>query len=153
MPPAKLTFSGSYAHITVGNPDDPIAVGTTTQGGYAFGAMTNNAYGTEKVLQTVFAAANYELANGWTFTGAYYHVSQASYVTHLGPATIGECTGTASANCAGSTETLSGVVDYAFDKHFDVYWGVSSSRVAGGLASGYSSDHTTLALSGMRLRF
>jgi predicted porin len=153
MPPAKLTFSGSYAHITVGNPEDPIAVGTTTQGGYAFGTISNNAYGTEKTLQTVFAAANYELANGWTFTGAYYHVSQASYVTLLGPATIGECTGTASANCAGSTETLSGVVDYAFDKHFDVYWGVSGSRVAGGLASGYSSDHTALALSGMRLRF
>jgi predicted porin len=151
--PAKLTFSGAYAYTTVGNRNDPLTVGTTTIGGYAFGAINNNSFGTDKVLQTLWVGANYELANGWTFTGVYYHGDQGSYVTHFGPVTVGKCTGTSSANCAGTTYTVSGVVDYRFDKHFDVYGGISYSRVSDGLANGYLSDNSTLAMSGIRLRF
>lgn len=153
LPPSKLTFSGAYAYVTVSNPDDPLSVGTQTIGGYTFGAINNNAFGTNKILQTSWIGVNYELSNGWTFTGAYYYVDQGAYVTHFGPATIGPCSGTATANCRGTLDTLSGMVDYAFDKHFDVYAGVSLSHLTGGLASGYINDNTTTAVSGVRLRF
>ncbi len=56
-------------------------------------------------------------------------------------------------NCAGSTETFSFLVDYAINKHFDVYSGVSVQDISGGLASGYLANNNTTVVTGMRLRF
>ena len=57
-------------------------------------------------------------------------------------------------NCSGGTDTVSGLVDYTFTKHFDVYGGVSWSQVGGGLASGFIGglDNTTV-MTGVRLKF
>ena len=55
--------------------------------------------------------------------------------------------------------TYSFLIDYAFNKHFDVYTGVSYSEISGGLAhSSFSNDpyaatDNTTVVSGMRLKF
>ncbi len=56
--------------------------------------------------------------------------------------------------CSGDLNWESFVVDYTFNKHFDVYAGVSTSNVAGGYANGFTHDkETTNAITGLRLKF
>jgi len=45
------------------------------------------------------------------------------------------------------------VVDYRFNKHFDVYAGVNYSAIDGGLASGYLANNDTSVVTGARLKF
>ena len=45
------------------------------------------------------------------------------------------------------------MVDYAFNKHFDVYAGVAWNDVSGGLANGFLATDNTLFSTGLRLKF
>ena len=45
------------------------------------------------------------------------------------------------------------MVDYQFNKHFDVYAGVNYSTIDGGLASGYLANNNTSVVSGVRVKF
>lgn len=60
---------------------------------------------------------------------------------------------TAGSNCAGTEDEASFVVDYRFNKHFDVYAGVNYVQVGGGLSSGFYADSQTSVMSGLRLKF
>ena len=77
--------------------------------------MGQHSYGftTDKILQTAWAGATYE-TGAWSFTGAYYHLNQNTYKDGAGNTRNG-----------GDQDWLSGVVDYKFNKHFDVYTGVT----------------------------
>ncbi len=56
-------------------------------------------------------------------------------------------------NCAGDENVFSFVADYAFNKHFDVYSGVTVSDLSGGLGSGVLNDSVTTVMTGARLKF
>ncbi len=60
---------------------------------------------------------------------------------------------TTGSNCSGDLNQGSFLVDYRFNKHFDVYAGVSYSAVGDGLSSGYLNDNTTFFMTGARLKF
>jgi predicted porin len=159
-PGAKFTVFGGYQRVEMENPTDPVKAGSTTINGYVMGAVNNTNFDTAKILQTAWAGAKYELPSGWSFTGAYYHLDQNSWLT--GPAiAIKSCATSAKpavgiaipANCAGNFNMGSFLVDYAFNKHFDVYAGVNYSTVDGGLSSGFLQTESALFMSGMRLRF
>jgi predicted porin len=156
-PAAKLTLYGGYQHTNISNPGNPIGItGNTTIGGYPLFftsfAAANQVFTTDKVIQTEWVGAKYELPSGWSFTGAYYHLDQNSFVKSGAACVPGSGTH-ASSNCAGDTNTVSGLVDYAFNKHFDVYGGVAWSDVSGGLASGFLATENTTVVTGMRLKF
>jgi predicted porin len=167
----KLTLFAGYQHTDFANPESPVGStagngsnnngpGFTTIGGYQLFAINNNKYTTDKILQTAWAGAKYELPSGWSFTGAYYHADQNSWVANNAAcnphsagsanAGIGKQIGS---NCAGNFDMGSFLVDYAFNKHFDVYAGVNYSVVDGGLSSGFLQTDSTLFMTGMRLRF
>ena len=167
-PSAKLTFFGGYAHIDMSNPDHAQSYynGFNTLNGYTVyvKAGTNNAFGSDKILQTEWAGASYETGK-WTFTGAYYHESQNTFLTAAG---AGCTTGSnvtkvngvnvsnaiqSASNCSGDINFGSFVVDYRFDKHFDVYAGVSTDAIGGGLGSGYLTNTNTSVVTGVRLKF
>jgi predicted porin len=57
------------------------------------------------------------------------------------------------ANSAGAYNDASFVVDYQFNKHFDVYAGVNYSTLNGGMASGFLSDNQITIVTGTRFRF
>jgi predicted porin len=152
-PAAKLTFYAGYENISFANPSsNPNAfIGSTAVGGFRISAVTLNPYNTDKVLQVTWTGAKYELPSGWSFTGAYYHVDQNAYSgTVSAPAT-----GTiqTKANAAGSYNDGSFVVDYQFNKHFDVYAGINYSTLDGGLASGFLNNSQTTVATGIRLKF
>src|SRR5208337_4426855 len=101
-----------------------------------------------------------------TLATAYYHTSQDAYIatgTYAGNCAAGTITSKADANvssankqagqCAGDFNQVSFLVDYTFNKHFDVYAGASWSDIHGGLASGYLQNENAGVITGMRLKF
>ena len=149
---AKVTIFGGYVHTDMATDDNQDQYnGNHTGGGYQIWANNANRWGSDKVLQTAWIGATY--ATGpWAFTGAYYHQSQDFYQATFG-ANAASCSNASAANCAGDTNFGSFVVDYTFNKHFDVYAGVSYSEVSGGMSSGYTHTDTTNAVTGLRLKF
>jgi predicted porin len=166
-PGAKLTFYAGYSHLDQSNPQTPVLSGDAA-GGYALtvtGTLPDNdAFTADKILQFFWTGAKYELPSGWTFTAAYYHVSQNSYVADGIPCTAGPAS---RVDCAGSFNQGSFLVDYRFNKHFDVYAGATYARVDNGLASGFpgtpgakfgfagtgTSVDTTGVMTGLRVKF
>ncbi|MGO9547761.1 MAG: porin [Rhodomicrobium sp.] len=141
-PGSRLTFFGGYEHITQSNSSDPVSLAA---GGYAI-TSDNNYFTQAKVLQLAWTGAKYELPSGWSFTGAYYHVDQSAYVSdNTKICTIG---GASRVQCAGTYNQGSFLVDYAFNKHFDVYAGVTYANVDDGLAAGFQGTPCGVAGSG-----
>jgi predicted porin len=166
-PGDKLTLYAGYTHVDQANPNDLALAGSTTNGGYVI-TPDNNAFTTNKNFDFYWTGAKYALPSGWSFTAAYYHVDQNSYKAD-GKSCANVGLGAAGATqCAGRFDQASFLVDYAFNKHFDVYAGVNYGRAEDGLAANYSgtpsanggtpkgaatSVDTTDVVTGMRLKF
>ncbi len=60
---------------------------------------------------------------------------------------------TAGNNCAGDFNQVSFLADYVFNKHFDVYGGISYTMIGGGLASAFLNDNMITFATGVRLKF
>ncbi len=155
---SKLTIFAGYNHTdqTAGGGNFGASDGTTI-GGYVI--FDNLQFLSTRTLETEWAGAKYE-SGPWSFTGAYYHVSQNSFSEKnfvIGGG-VGGCAMYAF-TCSGDTSTGSFLVDYAFDKHFDVYAGVAYSSISGGLAHSstdnraYAFTDNTSVVSGLRLKF
>lgn len=173
-PSSKLTLFAGFNRSELSNADHDQSYynNFTTIGGYQFATTTTaglQAFGTNKVLDTEFVGATYQ-TGPWSFTGAYYHEGQDAYVAaatataaayscktytysinKVGGGTVSK-TGSSS-NCAGDLDEGSFVVDYAFNKHFDIYAGVSVFDLSGGLANGYLQTENVNFASGLRLKF
>ncbi len=157
-PESKLTLYAGYNHTDMTDAGPALgAPDGTTIGGYQL-AINNITLLSTRTLETEWAGAKYE-TGPWAFTGAYYHVSQNSFaLANFFKGTAGGCAVNAFA-CSGDTSTGSFLVDYTFNKHFDVYAGVSYSEISGGLAhSSFSNDpyaatDNTTFVTGMRLKF
>jgi predicted porin len=146
----KLTLYAGYQFIKVSDPSNPLSVGDTTMGGYVFGAVNNTAYlYQDKDLDIEWGGAKYE-TGPWSFTAAYYRVGQGFYKS---AATSTPCSSAAASNCSGVINTVSGIIDYTFNKHFDVYGGVVWSNLVGSFANGYPTTENTAVATGVRLRF
>ncbi len=161
-PGAKLTLYAGYENVTLSNPDDGVAVGATVNGGYVLGKVNNTNFATDRVEQIFWTGAKYEIGQ-WSFTGAYYHDEQNSWLTGATAATGKSCADNKPAansigikiasNCSGALDAGSFMVDYQFNKHFDVYSGVQFGEVSGGKASGFLNDNWTTVMTGARLKF
>ena len=177
---SKLTLFGGLEHVDMSNPTANVTAGETALGGYTLYSVTTNNYSTDRNEWIGWGGAKYE--NGpWALTGAYYHYDQAAFITGgtngagntcasqtaanvtasqtvVKGAIAGSTTkqyygNTAGSNCAGTEDEASFVVDYRFNKHFDVYAGVNYVQVGGGLSSGFYADSQTSVMSGLRLKF
>ncbi|MGP0090567.1 MAG: porin [Xanthobacteraceae bacterium] len=137
----QLTFFAGYSNISQANPSTPVTFGNAA-GGYELtsiaappggaGTIDNNAFTTPKVLQFYWAGAKYELPSGLSFTAAYYHVNQNSYIADGAACIAG---GASKPDCAGTFDQVSFVADYALTKHLDLYSGITYGIVQNGLAS------------------
>jgi predicted porin len=144
-PRAKLTFYGGYTHIDQSNPQNPVLFGSAA-GGYPLtlgpGLPDNDAFTADRILQYFWTGAKYELPSGWSFTGAYYHANQNSFVADHKPCVAG---GASRTDCAGNFDQVSLLADYQITKHFDVYAGITYARVTNGLASGFPGTPGAIA--------
>jgi predicted porin len=133
----KFTLFAGYTNISQANPNQPIFFGGAA-GGYPLTVSAtlpdNDAFTTSKVLQFFWAGAKYEFAWGLSFTGAYYHVDQNSFVADGVACTAG---GASRNQCAGTYDQVSFLADYILNKHLDVYIGATWAQVTNGLASSF----------------
>ncbi|MFZ0572851.1 MAG: porin, partial [Rhodomicrobium sp.] len=143
-PASKLTFFAGYEYIDQSNGSLGIGATAFTNGGYEIynnnPGHTTPYYTTPKELQMEWTGAKYEFGGGWSITAAYYHVDQGAFEKYgksCAAAEAGSGDATASKGCAGDYDQGSLLVDYALNKHFDVYAGTTYAIVRGGLASGY----------------
>jgi predicted porin len=154
----KLTVYAGYSHIEKANSEYPLGL---SQGAYPIvvGININNS----AVYNMEWAGAKYAMPSGWSFTGALYHITQNSWTIGLGTTgTQGIGCAAAGLLCSGDFNEASVVVDYAFNKHYDVYGGVNYSEVTDGLANGFvgttkdgttGSENQTNVMFGFRVRF
>ncbi len=157
-PTDKVTVFAGYSHIQKAHSSDSSGA---AQGDYPLSIGININNSAEYNLEWI--GAKLELAPGWKFTGAYYHVTQNSWTIGVGPTGtqgIG-CSG-AGLLCAGSFNEASFSADYVFNKHYDVYGGVNYSQVTDGLANGFvgttkdgttGSENQTTVMVGFRVKF
>jgi predicted porin len=153
----KLTLYAGYSHIEKAHGDYTVG---EAQGAYPISVGIN--INDSAVYDMEWIGARYALHTGWSFSGAFYHVSQNSWTIGLGTAgNNGIGCAAAGLLCAGDFTEASFVLDYAFNKHYDLYAGVNYSEVTDGLANGFkgttvgtsgSEDQATIMVGG-RVRF
>ncbi len=158
----KLTLFAGFVYIDLSNPDHRQSFynGFNTIGGYQFFTLfapNDRAFGSDRIENTEWAGVRYDFSWGLNLTGAYYHWGQDSFLNAAGnncqngsKPLVGNRT---PSNCAGDFNQVSFLADYVFNKHFDVYGGVSYTMIDGGLASAFLNDHMVTFASGMRLKF
>ena len=100
----------------------------------------------DKHLQVVWTGIKYGVTDDLDLIGAYYHYYQGSYFTT-------NCSSQAHAQCAGTFNAVSALVDWRFAPKFDAYGGLMFSQVNGGLANGYLHHSTVDPTVGLRFRF
>jgi len=164
---SKLTIFGGFEDIRYYNSSlarDKEYVGDTVAGGYEIGDPTLlnsgglkgsfNYYAGTRELQLEWTGARYELPSGWTFSAGYYHLYQPAYSSASKPGSPAPGSPNPQLGyTAGNLDSGSFVVDYRFNKYFDVYTGVNYSVIDGGLASGYLANNDTSLVTGVRLKF
>jgi predicted porin len=166
-----LNLYGGYEWIQYAPPSDPqtsftdiagdtitgLAASTASPNGIT--AINNIAYTAgcaaatvcrDKILQVMWAGAKYAVTDKLDMIGAYYHYAQNNYFA-TGP-NVG-CSGSAHAQCSGTFDAVSGVVDWRFAPKWDTYIGVMFSQVNGGLANGYLQRNNIDPTAGLRFRF
>ena len=133
---------GGYENVHFANPNNPLNPGAFVTGGFILGgggAINNNAFANERVLQTAWIGAKYSIMPNLDIAGAYYHEWQNSFATGANTG----CTDARANNCSGTLDAVSLVVDWRFARHMDFYAGVMWSQVQNGLASGFQQANGT----------
>lgn len=139
-------ISGGHERIRYRNPSDPLQPGFHGLGGYLISFVNNAAFPRAKHLQVSWLGANWQIDERLSLTGAWYHYDQNSYgAVH--------CTDRSAGTCQGTLDAWSAVLDYRFNKRFDVYGGAMYSRVSDGLSSGFWRTSVVSPMVGARLQF
>jgi predicted porin len=154
----KVTLFAGYSHIEKSHFTYTYG---EAQGAYniAVGVNINN----PAVYNFEWVGLKYAQATGWSYSIAYYHATQNSWTIGLGTTgTQGVGCSAAGLLCAGDFNEASFVIDYAFNKHYDLYAGINWSEVTDGLANGFTgntgsgttgSESQTTVMFGGRVRF
>jgi len=156
--PLKL-FAG-YEFIRFAPPSTTFAPGTGFTGiGGDFVCANCAAINNTNINNTAFNAGDRLLHIFWTgvkyavtdevdVIGAYYHYTQPTFGAFV------NCTNpSAFANCHGTLDAVSFVVDWQFAKKFDAYAGIMFSQFNGGLVNGFLNRSSIDPTVGLRFRF
>jgi predicted porin len=160
--PLKL-YAG-YEHIRYMAPSDPQTAFTDISGTILCQAcdafnntnIVNTAFGVnglgDKIFQVMWVGAKYAVTENLDVIGAYYHYIQDSF---FGTPTGGPapCSGSEHAQCAGTFDAISAVIDWKFAPKWDLYFGVMFSQVNSGLAFGFLQRNNVDPTVGLRFRF
>jgi predicted porin len=135
-----------WERIKYNNPENPIASGSQTIGGYTMSIVNNAAYTHQRIFTISWIGARYQVSPKFEVAAAGYMYNQKSYAAN-------GCTNLSATTCAGSEYMVSGVADYHFTKRFDSYFGVEWSQVENGLGSGFIFRSEIAPELGLRFNF
>jgi predicted porin len=139
-------FNAGYEHIKFENPSLPVAAGFAGLGGYWISVTNNTGFPHPRVLEVSWVGLKYLITPNFDITGAWYHYDQNAYGAK-------SCSNTSATNCSGTENVYSVRLDYRLSKRLDVYAGVASSKVSGGLASGFLNTSNYDPMVGLRFQF
>jgi hypothetical protein len=161
-------FAG-YEYARYSNPTDSYAAnaaeyGFTSLGGYDVpgnkvyaGDVNITAYTVNKDLQVAWGGVKYAIRSDLDIAAAYYWEGQNDYYVPSGGHTCSSASptgvGAYKSSCAGTTQAVSGLIDWRPLKRLDLYAGVMYSQVRGGMASGYMHANNYDPTVGLRLSF
>ncbi|MFT3791913.1 MAG: porin [Rudaea sp.] len=150
-----LKISGGFERIDYSNPSNPLAANFETLGGYLISVTNNNAYAHDKILKVSWIGGKYNFTKEWSLGVGYYHYDQNDYhtATVSGAVVSAPCSNNSAGSCSGSLDAFSAVLDYRFNKYFDVYGGAMYSKVSDGLANGYLYTSVLSTAAGLRFQF
>jgi predicted porin len=118
-----------YEFIRQSNPDHPLGVGATDQGGYLMSGVEDNNLDSTKIVNIWWAGAKYSYDKKTDITLSYYEQLQNTFRV---PATC--VPGNMRSSCAGTLNETSLYTDHHFTRRFDGFAGLAYSFVTGGLA-------------------
>lgn len=154
---ATFTVYAGYTHIEKAHGD---YTGGEAQGGYQIDVAIN--INNPAVYNTYWLGGRYVFRSGLNVAVGLYHITQNSWtIGHGASGTQGVSCSASGILCAGDFEEASFVLDYVFNKHYDLYAGVNYSEVTDGLAYGFpgttvgtsGSQNQTTFMVGGRVRF
>lgn len=160
--PLKL-YAG-FEQIRYSAPSDPQTAFTNIAGDFvclgcqAFNNtnIVNTNFGAagfaDRIFDVYWTGAKYAVTSQVDVIAAYYHYQQHS---HFGTPTGGVmfCDGKEHAQCAGTLNAVSGVVDWKFAPKWDVYIGVFWSEFNGGLSNSFFVNDNVSTTAGLRFRY
>jgi predicted porin len=122
-------FFVGYEHILFKNPENPLGVGATAQGGYLLSGVEDNNLDSDKIVQVAWTGVKFAYDIKTDVTLSYYHQWQNDFrVPSACPPTSFR------ASCSGFLNEVSLYMDHHFTRRFDAYAGIAYSNVSGGLA-------------------
>lgn len=142
----RFTIYAGYEWIKYAPPSDP-ATSFTDMAGDQFGTgsvytISNTAYNAgDKVVNVAWFGGRYSLTSSVTGAVAYYHVDQPAFGTKIG------------ASSAGTTNVVSGILDWRFAPKWDTYVSIMYDKLDGGMASGYIANSFLVSTAGIRFRW
>jgi len=145
----KATLFAGYEHMKFQNPSTPVMNGQIDIGGYVEVHVNNAAFPSPKTQVVSWIGLKWVAAPRIELTAAYYRYDQNSYST----ADPGCSSAAISAQCSGSENFASFLLDYRFTKRFDLYAGAMWSAVQGGLANGFTNTSMIDPTIGARYSF
>ena len=138
MAAAKYTWEqfklfAGYEFIRQNNPNNPLGVGASDQGGYIMSNVEDDNLDSPKTVQIWWTGAKYAYDSKTDMTLSWYHQMQYNFRVPRTCSTDPSI-GNMRASCAGTLNETSFYTDHHFTKRFDGFAGVAYSWVTGGLA-------------------
>jgi predicted porin len=160
--PLKL-YAG-FEQIRYSAPSDPQMAFTNIAGDFvclgcqAFNNtnISNTSFGAagfaDRIFDVYWTGVKYAVTNQVDVIAAYYHYQQHS---HFGTPTGGVmfCDGKEHAQCAGTLNAISGVIDWKFAPKWDVYVGLMYTEFNGGLSNSFFVNNNVATTAGLRFRY
>jgi predicted porin len=172
-----LTLYAGYEWIQFANPSDPqtssfrddgflfqptnaLATGLSSNGT----TIANNAFNSgckanytcsNEIFQVIWTGAKYGITKDLDVIGAYYHYIQSQYIAAANAAGAASlCQNSANlAQCGGTFDMFSAVLDWRFLPKWDAYIGTAYSVAYGGVANGDITRNNLSTTGGVRFRF
>src|SRR6201982_3918927 len=160
--PLKL-YAG-FEQIRYSAPSDPQMAFTNIAGdfvclgcqGFNNTNISNTSFGAaglaDRIFDIYWTGAKYAVTDQVDVIAAYYHYQQHS---NFGTPTGGVmfCDGKEHAQCAGTLNAISGVVDWKFAPKWDVYLGCMFTEFNGGLSNSFFVNNNVATTAGLRFRY
>ncbi|HZB89338.1 MAG TPA: carboxypeptidase regulatory-like domain-containing protein [Terracidiphilus sp.] len=126
----RFRYSAGYEFIRLSNPDNPLGVGATDQGGYLLSGVEDNNLDSTRILNLWWAGVKYAYDRKTDITLSFYEQLQNDF--RIPPA----CSVAAGfrSSCEGTLNEASLYSDHHFTRRFDGFAGLAYSYVTGGLA-------------------
>jgi predicted porin len=122
-------FYVGYEFVRQANPDNPLGVGATDQGGYLMSGVEDNNLDATKILNIWWTGVKYAYDRKTDITLSFYEQVQNDFRV---PSTCGP--GNMRSSCAGTLNEASLYSDHHFTRRFDGFVGLAYSYVTGGVA-------------------